>query len=817
MEPHLNRIAALMAEMTAEALDRGGELPLDLDGYDTEIVGGDVTPMSYTPPPDDGDDDTPPDEDGDDEPPAGGRDDLDVTAIADYLRWIHPRNDTLVNSFVKAVVKGKGDSRGVTLFTVQETIERCINFAEDRRTAAVWCSVHTAKPNTRGAKWTRDDVARYQFLALDLDNVPATPGTCATSAERERVADVADKLADSLRFHELPEPLRVDTGNGQLLLVPMDVEATEDAYQLLRRLGAALAHTFNTQHVNLDTAVIADPCRILGVIGTCNRNKREVPGEGRFPRLRRVIGDYPDREPMPGDQFIAWATAYVTEFEALNPVAVTPPPPTESRPVSIKGTLADPRVQASPEVREHTLQRVKAYLAKIPGAIEGSGGDLHTFKTAGKLLAFGLNVNEVIDLMSGDWNSTCSPPWGLDELRKKVESAERNGTPRTPKTVTTSTPAVWGGDDPLGDDDADGIVFETFSEITAKAIDWIWPGRVAVGKLTVIAGDPGKGKSFLSLDIAARLSTGSPFPDGHTPTVGTTLLITDEDDSEDTIKPRLLALNANTSKITRLKAVKVKGQEFNWTLKLVKMLTHAVKRIPDLRLIIIDPLFSYFGGAKSADPAEVNAMLGQLNAWADEHGIAVVALVHMTKDSKETNALYRSMGSIGVVGKARLAFLVAPDKTDPELRVMAQTKANSAAPAPTIAYKIVSTTVSEGGLQINTARVEWQTGDYSHLTADELITKDRSEGKQDAEDFLREVLTKPTPSKEITDLAKARGITYDTLRRAREKIGIRAEKQGLNGPWIWHPVKTSKGEGETTPDESVEVSADDSWVVDPLN
>src|SRR5690606_29230571 len=126
-----------------------------------------------------------------------------------------------------------------------------------------------------------------------------------------------------------------------------------------------------------------------------------------------------------------------------------------------------------------------------------------------------------------------------------------------------------------------------------------WPGRLARGKLTLICGDPGKGKSFLSLDIASRLTTGTAFPDGHISRRGTVLLITDEDGSEDTIKPRLLAMGADVSKVKRLKVMRIGGKDYGFTLKAVAALADAIRQCPDLQLIIIDPLMSYFGNAKS--------------------------------------------------------------------------------------------------------------------------------------------------------------------------------------------------------------------------
>lgn len=366
--------------------------------------------------------------------------------------------------------------------------------------------------------------------------------------------------------------------------------------------------------------------------------------------------------------------------------------------------------------------------------------------------------------------------------------AERYGVQHEPQVIDPCD-CVWPSDALLLlevselDAPKNIVTLESFEEVKAKPIDWIWPGRLARGKLTLICGDPGKGKSFLSLDIAARLSTGTAFPDGHVSRVGTTLLITDEDDSADTIKPRLLAMGANVAKIKRLQAIKIDGKDNDFTLAKIAALYDVIRQCPDLQLIVIDPLMSYFGKTKSADPAEVNSLLGKLNEFAAATGIAVVALVHLNKDSKSGNALYRSMGSISVVGKARLAFLVAPSKDDPEVRVVAQTKANAAAFTPSLAFKLQGATVQDGGADIATAKIVWQDGTVD-LSADDLLgSTAETSNRQSAEDFLRQYVTKPMASDDVKAEAERRGISPTTLFRAKKKIGMKSRKGSVNGGW----------------------------------
>ena len=658
--------------------------------------------------------------------------------VTEYLEWIYPNPEHRIavsykpqpgsvypeHHYVKQSV-GKPCNYWGNTWRHRDDAIKGVEMSVNDNALAVWSSVHVGGSNAWGNKWSIGDVARIQFLAMDFDTVlPIGVQACSTDEELAKTAQHVKGVKRDLVDRGLPMPLHVETGNGHMLLFPIDLWVVDDLLdatarkgqqnvEMMKRLADCLAIAYDKPLVcTLDTGVLADPSRILGIVGTVNANKPEIVEDGRIARRRRVIGDYPDREPMAELEFIEWAEKYIAETEAMNPAKLVeyrskqPPAPTNG-----------PHQPVAPAT-DATIAAARKYADKCSPAIEGAGGDLATFQLAGNLLAFGLSEQQVFEAME-NWNSQCSPPWDDDELRKKISSAANNGTPRAPKTLHTQESAEWESvaNELLEDvpqtpaagpvppkkaatplSTGETIVFESMADVVAKPIEWIWPGRLARGKLTLICGDPGKGKSFLSMDVSANVSTGSPFPDGYRPKIGTTILITDEDDSADTIKPRLMAMGADMTKIQRIKYMRVKDpkgklQEVGFTLQLVKLLKLAIQQFPDVALIIIDPLMSYFGSAKSSDPAQVNALLGPLNEFASAFGVAVMALVHLNKDSKQSNALYRSMGSISVVGKARLAFLVAPDRNDPTKRILAQTKANAAVDCPSLAYSVQPTQV----------------------------------------------------------------------------------------------------------------------------
>jgi putative DNA primase/helicase len=320
---------------------------------------------------------------------------------------------------------------------------------------AIWATTHKADAlaaeqyrwGKRWNKWDIGETSAFQFLELDFDNVlliDCPPKVAASDAERQKICQHVQQVKADLIDRGLPTPLITSTGNGYLLSFPIDLPSTPTHLNLMRRLGACLALAFDRPFTNLDTGVLTDPSRILGVAGTWNRGKRAIPEDGRHHRIREIIGEYPDREPMTGAEFTGWAEQYIAEAVAIHGDTLRS---------SIERSTATPEKRAArPQTTEGISAAVKAarrYIAKVPPAIEGSEGDKHTFRTAGQMLAFGLTTDEVFMIMQ-EWNDTCSPPWTDDELRTKINSAATNGTPRAAKRVVTDADLVtWGGDNPI--------------------------------------------------------------------------------------------------------------------------------------------------------------------------------------------------------------------------------------------------------------------------------------------------------------------------------------------------------------------------------
>lgn len=323
------------------------------------------------------------------------------------------------------------------------------------------------------------------------------------------------------------------------------------------------------------------------------------------------------------------------------------------------------------------------------------------------------------------------------------------------------------------------------SDVVAERVDWLWPGRIPLGKLTILDGDPGIGKSTITTDLAARVSAGRPMP-GETiarPPAGV-LLLSAEDGLADTIRPRLDAAGADVSRIVALTAVLHDGAERLPTLPGDLGRIEATIRAHDAVLVVVDVLMAFLDGSVNAHrDQDVRGALAPLAAMAERTGAAIIVLRHLNKSSGGP-AVYRGGGSIGIVGAARSALVVGCDPSDEGRMVLAVTKANLAQLAPSLAYRIVDAS--------GVGRIEWEGA--SSLSASQLLAMPTSAEERTAVDDAKAVLSDilaggPVAAKDVQREARAAGVSDATLRRARDAAGVTARKVGRPGEagqrWEW--------------------------------
>jgi hypothetical protein len=326
-------------------------------------------------------------------------------------------------------------------------------------------------------------------------------------------------------------------------------------------------------------------------------------------------------------------------------------------------------------------------------------------------------------------------------------------------------------------------VTRRLKDVEREKLTWLWPGRIPIGKLTLLAGDPGLGKSFVTLDMAARVSRGDGWPDvpllKQTP--AGVLLFNAEDDLADTIAPRLDKMQADDRNIIAIEGVSLLGERRHFSLESdLPRLAEVLDENPDTKLAVIDPISAYTGKVDSHNNTEVRGLLAPLAELAGRFHLAIVAVTHLSK-SGGTKAVYRAMGSLAFAAAARAVWVIAKDQDDPQRRLLLPSKLNLSQDPDGLAYRI-----KEGC-------VAWET-DPVHMHADDACAaelqasggKPRGSERREAKEWLiDELAAGRRPSKEIIEYGKECGFSEKTLRRAYAEIGVKPTKESFDGQWLW--------------------------------
>lgn len=305
------------------------------------------------------------------------------------------------------------------------------------------------------------------------------------------------------------------------------------------------------------------------------------------------------------------------------------------------------------------------------------------------------------------------------------------------------------------------------SEIQAQEIEWLWYPFIPFGKLTIVQGDPGDGKTTAVLNLAAKLSRGESLDEGMKLTEPINVIYqTAEDGLADTVKPRLEAAGADCERVAVI-------DESDKSLSMAdERLEEAIEKT-GARLLILDPIQAYLGGGMDMNRAnEARDMTKRLGALAEKYKCAIVLIGHMNKASGN-KAAYRGMGSIDFFAVARSVLLVGRVEGEPDIRAVVQIKNNLAPFGHPKAFRL-----SEDGFG-------WL-GDYE-ITADEVLggIAPKANKLEQAKQLLRDLAetNSSMQSNEIFKLAEDEGISKRTLENAKKDLNIRARK--TNNAWYW--------------------------------
>jgi len=326
------------------------------------------------------------------------------------------------------------------------------------------------------------------------------------------------------------------------------------------------------------------------------------------------------------------------------------------------------------------------------------------------------------------------------------------------------------------------------ADVEPEAIRWLWPGWLAAGKLAILAGAPGTGKTTLALGLAATITTEGRWPD-RTPCRerGSVLVWSGEDDARDTLIPRLMAAGAERSRVRFLDHVKQGGRQRAFDpAQDIPLIAAAMEMLGDVRLLIIDPIVSAVRG-DSHKAAEVRRSLQPIVDYAMKHRCAVLGITHFAKGTSGGNPLERVIGSQAFGALARIVLVAAKAEHSDGGRVLARAKSNIGPDDGGVGYTLEQVVLPSG---VHTSVVKWGsllTGSAREILGEvEMEEADQGSALERAMAFLQEILAAgPVAKNKLDDAAREAGHTRATLLRAKNKLGLHAIHPAIRGPWYW--------------------------------
>ena len=382
------------------------------------------------------------------------------------------------------------------------------------------------------------------------------------------------------------------------------------------------------------------------------------------------------------------------------------------------------------------------------------------FKLASSLQAKGLDEDTILTAVAMENEKKCNPPLSDDEVKQAVMSALKYTPGTSSYTKEKNTfPAI----------------VKCLADITPIKTEWLWYPYIPMGKITLIQGDPGMGKTMMVLKIAATISKGGEFftdddlfipPRDKTP--GNVVYQTAEDGIADTIVPRLKKMNPDFTHIYTI-------DESNAPLSMTDERLEEIMKQYNPKLLILDPLQAYLGANVDMHRAnEVRPVLKHIGNLAEKYNCAVLIVMHMSKMTQAT-ALHRGLGSIDIPAAARSVLVVGCNPADPEEKVLAHLKSSLAKHGESITFKFDK----DEGI-VFTGHTELQADDILNVAR---VKKERQSVKKEAaEDFLLDVLG--DKGYEALDVIKVKaaeiGVTDRTLYNAKKDLGLKNHSVGFS-------------------------------------
>ena len=356
------------------------------------------------------------------------------------------------------------------------------------------------------------------------------------------------------------------------------------------------------------------------------------------------------------------------------------------------------------------------------------------------------------------------------------------------------------------------------STLKPVKIEWLWNGWLAEGKPTIMAGEPGTGKTTIAIHIAAIVTNGGRWPDGSTCPEGDVLIWSGEDDPSDTLMPRFIAAGANPSRVFFVGDNTVAGERRPFDpAKDAGLLMEEALKLPKLKLIVFDPIVNAIAG-DSHKNTEVRRALQPLVDFASKIGASLIGITHFSKGGQGSDPTKRVMGSVAFTAVARVVMVAAKnkDKDGNERRVFARSKSNIGPDNGGFEYSIEQVEAIKG---IWASRVVWGnalTGSATSLLAEhDGAEKDSS----DIVDLLREGLTADswTNAKELQQSLSSYGFSKKQVWSASQQLKVVRKRGGFQGAIYWRLPSGSNLEIYDFPIDQKPPSIDSKNLIDSID
>lgn len=580
-----------------------------------------------------------------------------------------------------------------------------------------------ARKSSKGNKLP--DCSYLLFLFVDQDYKAIT--------EEE-----ARAIQDAFPF---PPSIRIQTGAGAHLYYGLTtaLDPTKPRTKvILRQLARHLKGDLNA----------ATPERILRIPGTLNYKYDpprpvllDVLDESRLYNLEdilHVIGPIPDDKDTEQDE----QKKSAAEYDGSMPL-------------------------------EDRISKAKRWLKKQPPAISGHGGDSHTFNICCSLLiGFDIPLDHVFATLE-EWNKRCEPPWSEEDLKRKAHNADQYGD----KNNRGSKLVLFSGKKGINGTPSE-LVPTAASSIRIRPVYWGWKNRLPLGELSLLAGREGLGKSTLGYQLVADVSQGRMEGYFHG-TSRSVFIVAAEDSWEHTIVPRLIAGQADLTKIFRIDAKTVEGIETAVSLPKDLVAFERLIYQYETGMVLLDPLMSRLDSKlDSHKDADVRQALEPMVKLAHDTNVMVLGIIHVNKSSG-TDPLSLIMGSRAFSAVSRAVLYIQADADQPQVRLMGQAKNNlGRTDLPTLQFSLEEFLVrqtTEGA--ITTAKLTWL-GESTKTIGEEIeLSQDQNRTQIiDAVTWLKDYLTLKggqCESDEIKKAAKREGsFSESTIKRAGKRVPV---------------------------------------------